>query len=329
MNKNKRRDGFEGEKQICLPRSVWKNIIEPDPVLSRLYVAQIGYFPKASFHYRERRKGCTDNILIYCVMGKGWYKIKDRRFEIGPNEFVILPATSKYVSYGADAKDPWTIYWLHFSGHDLQIFNRRFGIGLNDAPRRILFNEKGLQLWATMYQNLEKGYNNENLSNANLCLYHFIATFLFPDKSGTDNQLTPEGMINKVVGYMRSRLGDILTIREMADQCQLSASHFSSLFRKATGMSPLLYFIRLKLEKACLILYNSNTKVKDIAASLGYEDPYYFSRLFKKYMRISPERYRSLRQMNPVIKPPSAFQDVIGSKTASLPMTRRPEVMVI
>src|SRR6186713_167724 len=108
MENLKRRDGFNGQKLIELPKSVWKKVIEPDPVLSRLYVAQIGYFPKASFHYRERKHGCVDNILIYCVMGKGWYKIKDQRFELGPNEFTILPATGKYISYGADENDPWT-----------------------------------------------------------------------------------------------------------------------------------------------------------------------------------------------------------------------------
>lgn len=302
MNKLKRRDGFNGQKQICLPRSVWKNIIEPDPVLSRLYVAEIGYFPKASHHYRDRRKGCTDNILIYCVLGKGWYKIKDKRFEIGPNEFAILPAGNSHISYGADAEDPWTIYWLHFSGHDLEIFNRRFDIDKNEAPRRILYNEKGLQLWKTMYQNLEKGYNNENLSNTNLCLYHFIATFLFPQKEAVEKRQEPDDKMVEIIDFMRNRLEDILTIEEMAARCALSTSHFSSVFRKATGMSPLLYFIRLKLEKACLNLRDSDMKVKDIASSLGYKDPYYFSRLFKKYMRISPESYRELREQKAVVR---------------------------
>ena len=76
----------------------------------------------------------------------------------------------------------------------------------------------------------------------------------------------------------------------------LSASHFSSLFRKATGMSPMDYFIHLKLQKACLLLYSSDTKIKKIAHTIGYDDPYYFSRLFKKYLNISPDQYRVLRR---------------------------------
>ena len=76
----------------------------------------------------------------------------------------------------------------------------------------------------------------------------------------------------------------------------LSASHFSSLFRKATGMSPMDYFIHLKLQKACLLLYSSSIKIKDVALAVGYEDPYYFSRLFKKYLKLSPDQYRVLRR---------------------------------
>jgi len=293
----KKRDGFNGQKMITLPYSVLERDIKPDPVLSRLYVAQIGYFPKALFHYRERKNGCQDNILIYCVSGKGWYTIRDKRFELGPNEFVILPATDEYISYGADRNDPWTIYWVHFSGHDVAVFNHRFGIGVTDEPRRILFNERGVQLWETMYQNLEMGYNNESLSNANLCLYHFIATFLFPGKQNKEKQ--DEGdLINQTIAYMRSKLDHVLSIKEMALKIDLSISHFSNLFHKATGTSPLEYFIRLKLEKACHMLYNSDMKIKDVAITLGYDDPYYFSRLFKKHMSVSPHQYRSLKENN-------------------------------
>jgi AraC-like DNA-binding protein len=55
------------------------------------------------------------------------------------------------------------------------------------------------------------------------------------------------------------------------------------------------YFIRMKLEKACSALYHSEMKIKDIASMLGYEDPYYFSRLFKKHLNMSPFQYRMLR----------------------------------
>jgi len=299
MTDRRRRDGFEGEKIISLPDSVWKKAIRSNPILNQLYLTHIGYFPRAAYHYRQRKNGCADNILIYCLRGKGWYSVNDKRFEVGAGEFILLPATKEPLAYGADENDPWTIYWVHFSGKDMSIFNRSFEIGLFDGPRKIFFNEKGLQIWDTMYQNLEMGYSKENLANTNLCLYHFIATFLYPDKHHNEKKQDARDMIKDTILYMRKELSAKLTIQDMARENNLSASHFSSLFRKGTGMSPMDYFIHLKLQRACLMLYNNDLKIKEIAGAIGYEDPYYFSRLFKKYMRVSPDKYRVLRRKTP------------------------------
>lgn len=299
MTDRRRRDGFEGEKLISLPDSVWKKAIRSNPILDQLYLTHIGYFPRAAYHYCERKNGCADNILIYCLRGKGWYSVNDKRFEVGAGEFILLPATRESLIYGAEENDPWTIYWVHFSGRDMSIFNRSFEIGLFDGPRKIFFNEKGLQIWDTMYQNLEMGYSKENLANTNLCLYHLVATFLYPDKHHNEKKQDTRDMIKDTILYMRKELSAKLTIQDMARENNISASHFSSLFRKATGMSPMDYFIHLKLQKACLMLYNNDIKIKEIAGAIGYEDPYYFSRLFKKYMRVSPDKYRVLRRKAP------------------------------
>lgn len=292
MKTFKQRDGFQGEKLISLPENIWKKAIKKNPALGNLYVTYIGYFPKAAYHYRERKNGCTDNILIYCLRGKGWYKIKDKLFEVQPNEYFILPATKEHMSYGADEKDPWTIYWVHFSSNDINTFNRSFDIGLFDGPQPIAYNEKGLELWNSMYENLEMGYGKENLNRTNLCLYHFVSTFLYPDKNINEKKQDEKDLISNTILFMRSKLAEKLTLEDLAMMNKLSASHFSLLFKKGTGMSPLDYFIHLKLQQACLLLLTSEIKVKRIAADLGYDDPYYFSRLFKKYIKISPLQYR-------------------------------------
>lgn len=292
MKSFKQRDGFQGEKLISLPDNIWQKAIKENPVLSHLYITHIGYFPKAAYHFRERKNGCNDNILIYCLRGKGWYSINDKRFDVGVNEFFIIPATKEPLYYGADEKDPWTIYWIHFSGHDIDTFNRSFDINLFDGPQQISFNEKGIELWDSMYKNLEMGYGKENICKANLCLYQFVSSFLFPDKNIDEKKQDEKDLINNTIVYMRAKLDEKLTLEDLAIMNKLSTSHFSLLFRKATGMSPLDYFIHLKLQRACLLLITTEIKIKTIAADLGYDDPYYFSRLFKKYMKISPLQYR-------------------------------------
>ncbi|WP_035652246.1 AraC family transcriptional regulator [Flavobacterium sp. ASV13] len=292
MESFKQHDEFRTEKLISLPNNIWQKAIEENPVLGNLYITHIGYFPNATYYYRERKKGCTDNILIYCVRGKGWHIVNGIRFEIRPNQFFIIPATNQHIIYGADEDDPWTIYWVHFSSRKIDVFNKSFNIGLFDGPRQIAYNEKGIELWNTMYHSLEMGYGKENITKANLCLYHFLSSFLYPDVNVNEKKQDEKDSISNTIAYMRNNLGGKITLEDLALINNLSPSHFSLLFKKSTGMAPLDYFIHLKLQQACLLLITSEVKVKIIAADLGYDDPYYFSRLFKKHMKMSPLQYR-------------------------------------
>jgi AraC-like DNA-binding protein len=78
----------------------------------------------------------------------------------------------------------------------------------------------------------------------------------------------------------------------MAGQAGLSESHFSRVFKAQTGHAPLDYFILLKMQHASALLAVTDLHVKEVAAAVGYSDPYYFSRLFKQVIGVSPRDYR-------------------------------------
>ena len=64
--------------------------------------------------------------------------------------------------------------------------------------------------------------------------------------------------------------------------------------KKKTGLSPMDYYIKMKIQYACQLLSQSDLKIKEVAEKIGYEDPYYFSRLFKQVMNKSPKDYRKV-----------------------------------
>jgi len=288
----RRRDGFDGEKLISLPPGILRDVVHKNPALFQLYITHIGYFPKALFHYRERRKGCEDNILIYCIQGKGHYVIGDKKYEVTANQFMLLPATDQYIRYWADHEDPWTIYWVHFTGDAISSFNHSLQITPQKGPLNMVFNEKALDTWHQIYHSLEMGYSLENLSNATMCLHYFMALFLYPEKHLVSECNSKADMITETITHMRMNLDKKLLVEDMAVKHQLSCSHFSMLFRKGTGMAPMDYFIHLKMQKACQLIYANESKIKEIAMTLGYDDPFYFSRVFRKNMGQSPEQYR-------------------------------------
>ena len=295
-SETKKRDGFIGEKLISLPATVLKKNIEPNPLLNSIYITHIGYFPKAKFHFRERKKGCEDNILFYCIDGKGWYVTDRKKKEVLANQFIILPATTKFMQYGADSENPWTVYWVHFRGDKLNALNTFFSMENFLVPNNIKFDEKKIQLWQEMYKSLEKGYSIDNLAYANMCLYYFLASFVYPDKWMEFMKTRENSVVEKAINFMKNNIAEKLTVEEIAGKFSYSASHFFSLFRKETGMSPLDYFIQLKIQKACQLLDLSSLRIREVAAEIGYDDAYYFSRMFSKVMAMSPKEYRMTKK---------------------------------
>jgi AraC-like DNA-binding protein len=87
----------------------------------------------------------------------------------------------------------------------------------------------------------------------------------------------------------------LLTLEEIARQVNLSPSHFSFIFKKKTGFSPIEYFNHLKIQKACQYLLFTDLRIKEISSELGIDDQYYFSRLFTKVMGFAPNDYREKR----------------------------------
>ncbi|WP_431210758.1 AraC family ligand binding domain-containing protein [Puia sp. P3] len=104
-----------GRQRIEIPKSVLKSRVQNNALLRQLYICGLGYYPRAAGHYTYRKKGLPENFLFYCVDGHGWYKIGDKKYEVGPNEFFILPQNVEH-AYASSEDDPWTIYWLHFGG---------------------------------------------------------------------------------------------------------------------------------------------------------------------------------------------------------------------
>lgn len=103
---------------------------------------------------------------------------------------------------------------------------------------------------------------------------------------------TSHAGINTVCGWMVSNLNKSLRSTELARMAGMNRTTFFKAFQRATGETPTNYFNQLKLRSAALTLESTATPIKDIAENLGFCDPYYFSKLFKKYYGVSPRKFR-------------------------------------
>ncbi|OQP38827.1 AraC family transcriptional regulator [Niastella yeongjuensis] len=288
----KKSEGFQGQRSIVLPRQIATELNNSHSMASGLYITDIGYYPKAKYHYRRRINGSEQHILIYCLEGKGHVQVQKKRYDLQPGSFIIIPAGNPH-NYASAEHDSWTIYWIHFTGSLSKKIIEILKQKINGYCGRVAFKQKRLDLFNDMYACLERGYGTDNLSYANMCLHHYIFTFLYDDQFNLAEKALADDPVELSISFMQQHIAKPLSLEAIAKSVNFSASHFSALFRKKTGFAPIEYFNHLKIQLACQYLHFTELRVKEIADKLGIEDPYYFSRLFTKLMGMSPNQYRS------------------------------------
>ncbi|SHH25644.1 AraC-type DNA-binding protein [Chryseolinea serpens] len=290
MQAIRKREGFEGQRAIVLPKKILEMCGYTLPINS-LYLTDIGFYPRAQFHYRERPSGISAHILIYCLEGKGWVELPSGNVNINPNEVLIIPAEMPH-KYGADDKNPWTIYWAHFKGlqsaYFVSLLTKQFKSFVNDN----IFLEERIKIFDMIYRSLESGYSLDNLFFASTSFQYFLTTLTFSDKFASAQHAVEKDVVDLSIEYMQDHLDTPIKLEALAASVNLSLSHYSNIFKRKTGYSPIIYFNHLKIQHACQYLQFTSLRINEISSKLGIEDPYYFSRLFTKVMGLSPVEYR-------------------------------------
>jgi transcriptional regulator GlxA family with amidase domain len=132
-------------------------------------------------------------------------------------------------------------------------------------------------------------------------LHHLLGCVFFDNRAFSPTLRTSQfHSVRTTLDYLRQNVHQPLSLSDMADHANLSKSHFSRLFKEQTGYSPIDYFIHLKVQHACMLLSVTQQTVREVSQAVGYDDQYYFSRIFKKTIGISPSKYREVPEAKPL-----------------------------
>lgn len=284
-----RREGFPGQHHVVLPAPVIAAASE-HALLSGLFVTDAGQYPTAHGHLVTRPVGTAGAVLIVCTAGRGWTQSQAQRHDLTAGDVVFIGPGEAH-SYGAAVDDPWTIEWAHFSGSETPAW-RQAVAGTDFILRLHPTAAAGLGL-ARVHELLEAGYDETQLLLAAVALRRCL-TQLVKLRRVPSHAPTAVEAVEATADWMRGHLSSQVTLAMLAKQAAMSSSRYSDIFRLRFGYSPVDWFLRQRVQQACHLLDVTREKVEVVGLEVGFRDPYYFSRSFRKVMGSSPREYRAI-----------------------------------
>ncbi|MGL5019135.1 MAG: helix-turn-helix domain-containing protein [Luteolibacter sp.] len=286
----KRSEGFSGQRLVIIPPAIVAQAAR-SAITRDLCVTHIGAFSAAGGHFVERPHGTSQHILIACTSGSGSCTLGDRNQKMGPGDLLFLPPRERHV-YSASPSSPWTIFWIHFRG--LRVDDYLGKLGVSSVRPVISVNDPAamIEAFEDTYRHAKHGFSETSLTGLTTAFARLLGLAGVYKRSTGSRADHGENRLLKVLSAMRENLSHPWTLAELASNANLSIPHFTELCRRQTGMPPLGLLIRLRLQRAMDLLQQGNHNVTEAALAVGYEDPFYFSRIFRKHMGVPPSTCR-------------------------------------
>lgn len=267
------------------------NVLQSGELTRGLHIRAVGYYPNAAGHHVERGNH-SDDLLLYCVGGEGELQVHGAHHSVATGDLLMLPKGISH-TYGASAHRPWTVYWIHFAGQEVEAFWNYLGFNsehpvasVSMTPRLIGALEALTQVCTTDFLETSLVYGS-NLLREILTLMQLIKV--------QNRETRSLFSIDAIHAVMHDSLHMELDLDTLARTANMTRHAFCRRYKIITGVSPYKHYLYLKMKRACHFLDTTDQSVTYIAEVMGYSDPYYFSRIFRQIMGMPPSQYRARR----------------------------------
>lgn len=259
-----------------------------------LIVTSCGYYrvysrPTVS---TERPKGRRDYQLLYIAKGKGHFYFENKEYIVSEGNMILFRPEETQMYY-YHATDKTEVYWVHFTGCHVESVLDAY-LPKNQNVFYTGTSPDYQWLYRQMIQELQLCRPNyEELLTLNLRhIFIMINRYLCEgQKNGSDIQ----NEIERATHYFNENYNKQLNIDEYAQSRHMSTCWFIRSFRQILKVTPMQYILSLRMANAQSLLETTEYNISEIAESVGYDNPLYFSRLFHKHTGISPSEYRKKR----------------------------------
>jgi AraC-like DNA-binding protein/mannose-6-phosphate isomerase-like protein (cupin superfamily) len=288
--RQQRPEGFPGQRLVIVPAAI---VVQASrqPVTRDLCVTHIGNFSAAGGHFVNRPHGTSQHILIACLSGKGTCILAGQEWKLGPGDLLFLPPRETH-TYHADPNAPWTIFWMHFRGQRAADYLASLGVSSARPLASVDDPEVLFEAFEDTFRHATHGFNEAAMTGMTTAFARLLGLIKVHQRVPGSRSRRVDDRILKVLAQMRDDLAHPWTLAALASSANLSVPHFTELCRRQTGLPPLGLLIRLRLQRAMDLLQQGGHNVAEASLAVGYDDPFYFSRLFRKHMGVPPSTCR-------------------------------------
>ncbi len=234
-----------------------------------------------------------DHYLIhYISAGCGIYTHGDKTYSLSQGDlFLISPG--KLVHYRADRNDPWEYCWVGFNGADARRLVMMAGFTADNPVMHSNDPTETKRLLMAIAEASGSGAANDAQMVG--CLYHFLAHLIRLNDQNSIGNPHQEYVAN-ALRFIQYNYANDIGIGDIAAYVGISRSQLYRAFLEDFGVSPHTYLQRYRINEACSLLRNPTYSIAEVAGSVGFNDPLYFSRVFKSLKGCPPSVYQCERR---------------------------------
>jgi len=239
-----------------------------------------------------RPKGRVDYQLLYIAAGKAYFYFGEEEEEqlVTAGHMVLYKPREpqKYIYYG---KDQTKVYWVHFTGSEVKNILKYYNIPLSEHVFFTGTSPNYQWLFQQMIQELQmcRPWYEDLLS---MLLRHIFLLINRQTKEGHKSNTYAQEEVERATQYFNEHYNTPISIEEYAASRHMSTCWFIRNFKQYTKMTPLQYILSIRIANAQSLLETTLYSMTEIASIVGYDNPLYFSRIFKKQTGLSPSEYR-------------------------------------
>ena len=240
-----------------------------------------------------RPKGRLDYQLLYIVSGKGHFHFhgEDRVVYAGRMVLIQPRQEQRYEYFGEDKPE---VYWVHFTGSDVKNILRSYNIPMDDP----IFYSGASSTYSYLFKEMIHELQNCKTGYEDLLTMYLRQIFLLVQRTRQEERPTVSTYIQEEMEFARryfnEHYNEPISIQEYAESRNMSVCYFQRNFKQIVKHTPMQYLLTIRVNNAASLLETTDYSMAEIAAIVGYEDPLYFSRLFRKIKGVSPRDYRNL-----------------------------------